>query len=234
MSYRFSILVIDDQPEALELLRIGLTAEGFDVVVAPDAVSGLRSAYQLHPDAVLLDVMMPDIDGFEACRRLREMTDVPIIFVTARGTIDDVVKGFAAGGDDYLIKPFHLSELIGRLTACLRRSGERAQNGSEVLFPAPSVMLDCGRHELVIRDRAVYLAPKEFEVLRLLIRHAGRVLSTDAILVQVWGPDWIGEPDLVKQYIYRLRRSIEPDPATPRYLHTVRGRGYYFDAGDLV
>jgi len=234
MSHRFSILVIDDQPEALELLRIGLTAEGFDVVVAPDAVSGLRSAYQLHPDAVLLDVMMPNIDGFEACRRLREMTDVPIIFVTARGTIDDVVKGFAAGGDDYLIKPFHLSELIGRLTACLRRAGERAQDGFEFLFPAPSVMLDCGRHELVIQDRAVYLAPKEFEVLRLLIRHAGKVLSTDAILAQVWGPDWIGEPDLVKQYIYRLRQSIEPDPATPRYLHTVRGEGYYFDAGDLV
>ncbi len=234
MRRRFRVLVIDDQPDVLAVLRAMLIAEGFDVVVARDALSGLRAAYQAHPDAILLDVMMPNVDGFEACRRLREMTDVPIIFVTAKGTIEDIVRGLSLGADDYVVKPFERSELVSRLTACLRRAGERTDEGGDFLFPADSVMLDCDRHELVIGNQTVYLTPKEFEVLRLLVRHAGKVLSTDAILTRVWGPEWIGEPDLVKQYIYRLRRKIEPDPGSPRHLHTVRGGGYYFDAEDLL
>ena len=234
MRRRFRILVVDDEPDVLEMLRIMLTEKGFDVVVAQDALSGLRAAYQTHPDAILLDVMMPGVDGFEACRRLREMIDVPIIFVTAKGTIEEVVQGLALGADDYVVKPFAPSELISRLMVCLRRAGERADEKSDFLLPTPSVTLDCGRHELVIGGRTVYLTPKEFEVIRLLIRHAGKVLSTDAILTRIWGPEWIGEPDLVKQYIYRLRRKIEPDPKSPRYLHTVPGEGYYFDAEDLI
>jgi len=234
MRRQFRILVVDDQPDILAVLQAMLTAEGFDVVAAQDALSGLRAAYQAHPDAILLDVMMPDVDGFEACRRLREMTDVPIIFVTAKGTIEDVVQGLSLGADDYVVKPFDRSELISRLTACLRRAGERVEEESDFLFPASSIMLDCDRHELVTGNRTVYLTPKEFEVLRLLIRHAGKVLSTDAILTRVWGPEWIGEPDLVKQYVYRLRRKIEPDDSSPQYIHTVRGGGYYFDAEDLL
>jgi DNA-binding response OmpR family regulator len=235
MRRQFRILVVDDQPDILAVLQSMLTAEGFDVVVAQDALSGLRAAYQSHPDAILLDVMMPEVDGFEACRRLREMTDVPIIFVTAKGTIEDVVQGLSLGADDYVVKPFDRSELISRLMACLRRAGERVEEEeSDFLFPASSIMLDCDRHELVIGNHTVYLTPKEFEVLRLLIRHAGKVLSTDAILTRVWGPEWIGEPDLVKQYIYRLRRKIEPDDSAPQYIHTVRGGGYYFDAEDLL
>lgn len=233
MRRRFRILVIDDHPDVLALLRATLTSEGFDVVTAQDALTGLRAAYESHPDAILLDVMMPDMDGFEACRRLREMTDVPIIFVTAKGTIEDIVHGLSLGADDYVVKPFERSELTSRLAACLRRSGERTTEPGDYLFPAESVVLDCDRHELVVGNRTVYLTPKEFEVLRLLVRHTGKVLSTDAILTRVWGPDWIGEPDLVKQYMYRLRRKIEEDPSEPRYLHTVRGGGYYFDAEDL-
>jgi two-component system KDP operon response regulator KdpE len=234
MRQQFRVLIVDDHPDVLAMLQAMLTAEGFDVVATQDALSALRAAYQSHPDAILLDVMMPDIDGFEACRRLREMTDVPIIFVTAKGTIEDVVKGLSLGADDYVVKPFDRSELISRLTACLRRTGEPSDDKSNFLFPAASIMLDCDRHELVIGNRTVYLTPKEFDVLRLLIRHAGKVLSTDAILTRVWGPEWIGEPDLVKQYIYRLRHKIEPDVREPRYLHTVRGGGYYFDTEDLL
>jgi len=234
MRRRFRILVVDDSTDVLAVLQAMLTAEGFDVVVAQDALSGLRSAYQDHPDAILLDVMMPNIDGFEACRRLREMTDVPIIFVTAKGAIEDIVHGLSLGADDYVVKPFERSELLSRLGVCLRRAGERTDEGGDYLFPAESVVLDCDRHELVIGNRTVYLTPKEFEVLRLLVRHAGKVLSTDAILTRVWGPDWIGEPDLVKQYVYRLRRKIEADSGTPRFLHTVRGGGYYFDTDDLL
>jgi len=234
MRRQFRILVVDDHPNVLAMLQAMLTAEGFDVVAAQDALTGLRAAYETHPDAILLDVMMPKVDGFEACRRLREMTDVPIIFVTAKGTIEDVVRGLSIGADDYVVKPFDRSELISRLTACLRRAGERTDDESDFLFPAASIMLDCDRHELVIGSRTVYLTPKEFEVLRLLARHAGKVLSTDAILTRVWGPEWIGEPDLVKQYIYRLRQKIEPNPSSPQYLHTVRGGGYYFDSADLL
>lgn len=232
---QFRILAIEDDPEMREMLEMILMAEGFEVVLAHDALTGLRAAYQTHPDAILLDVMMPNMDGFEACRRLREMTDVPILFVTGKATgMKDVVRGFSIGADDYLTKPFDRSELISRLNARLRRSSDRANNDIEYISPAASVILNCSRHELVIGDRSIYLGPKEFEVMRHLIRHTGKVLSRDAILAQVWGPERVGEPDLVKQYIYRLRRKIEPDPDSPRYLHSVRGEGYYFDVGDLA
>jgi DNA-binding response OmpR family regulator len=234
MRRRFRLLVIDDEPDMLGMLQRLLSREGFDVIAAQDALTGLRAAYQTHPDAILLDIMMPDVDGFETCRRLREMTDVPIIFVTAKGLIEDVVRGLRLGADDYVVKPFECSELVSRVMACLRRAGERPEDKSDFLFPAASVVLDCGRHEMVIGDRTVYLAPKEFEVLRLLVRYAGKVLSADAILNSVWGPEWIGEKDLVKQYVYRVRQKIESDPSAPEYIHTVRGEGYYFDAHDLL
>jgi len=210
-----------------------LTAEDFEVAVAQDALAGLRAVQESQPDAVLLDVMMPGIDGFEACRRLREITRVPIIFVTAVADMDDVVRGFSAGGDDYVVKPYNRADLTSRLRACLRRSAGQDAEKSDVLFLSPSMVLDCGRHELVCDGRAVYLTPKEFEVFRLLARHMGRVMSGDAILSQVWGPERIGDQDLVKQYIYQLRQKIEAAPESPRYIHTAQGRGYFFDAEDL-
>lgn len=237
MRRRFRVLAVDDHPEALKLLRIVLDAEGFEVVVASDAASGLRAAYQTHPDIILLDVMMPGVDGFELCRRLRGLTDVPIIFVTAMATIEDTIRGFAAGGDDYVVKPFDSSELLTRIVACLRRAGRgdsQRQKKIEALFPTASAMLDLNRHQMVIGDRTIILTPKEFEILRLLINHAGKVLSTDAILSRAWGPEMIGDPNLIKQYIYRLRQKLEPDPSSPRYLHTIRGVGYYFDARELL
>jgi DNA-binding response OmpR family regulator len=233
MGPRLRILVVDDDFDARTVLHLLLTANGFEVAVAQDGRAGLRAAYHGHPDAVLLDVMMPHLDGFETCRRLRDMTDVPIIFTTARGTMDDIVQGLSAGADDYVVKPFDPSELLGRLRTCLRHARRFPGKGDEKLSPTTSVELDCGRRELVVKDRTVYLNPKEFEVLRLLIRHAGKVLTTDAILSQVWGPERIGEPDLVKQYIYRLRRKIESFPDAPEYLHTIRGKGYYFDTTTL-
>jgi DNA-binding response OmpR family regulator len=233
MQRQFRILVIEDEPDMLDMLQLMLTTEGFEVVKAQDVLTGLRSAFQSHPDAILLDVMMPEMDGFEGCRRLRELTDVPILFVTGKATThEDVVHGFSLGADDYITKPFNPSELVSRLNACLRRSGKREDTNVEYLSPAPSVVLDCGRHELMIENRRVYLAPKEFQVLQLLIRHTGKVLGHDAILAQVWGPERVGEQDLVKQYIYRLRRKIELDPNTPLYIHSVRGEGYYFEVNE--
>ena len=234
MPHQYRVLVIDDDSDALDMLQIILRTEGFDVKVARDGHSGLRAAYEMHPDIILLDIMMPRMDGFEACRRLREMTEAPIIFVTAKCSLDDMIQGLSLGADDYVVKPYNRRELLGRLAACLRRSKkEDTDDDVEVIFATDSVMLNCDHHELVIGDQSVYLTPTEFEVLRLMIRHIGKVLSKDAILTRVWGPEWIGEADLVKQYIYRLRQKIEPDQDSCRYIHTVRGRGYYFDIYDL-
>ena len=162
MHHRFSVLVIDDDASLLTMLRIMLTEKGFDVVAAQDALTGLRSAYETRPDAFLLDVMMPEMDGFEACRRLREFTDVPIIFVTAKGTIEDIVHGLSLGADDYLVKPFNHAELASRLMTCLRRGTKQTESESNSLSPTASMTLDCDRHEMLIGNRTVYLTPKEF------------------------------------------------------------------------
>ena len=230
MARQLRVLVIDDEPDMLLMMRMMLTAEGFDVIEAGDAISGLRTAYRTHPDAILLDVAMPDMDGFDACRRLRELTDIPILFVTARDALTDVVEGFSVSADDYVVKPFNCSELISRLMARLRRVDDGGNGRHKILPLTTSILLDCSRRELAMGAQTIRLTAKEFEVLRLLIRHAGKVLSVDTILTEVWGAERVGEPDLVKQYMYRLRRKIEPEPSAPRYLHTVRSGGYYFDA----
>ena len=224
------VLAIDDEPEMLKLLKTVLSRSGFDVVVAASGQTGLRAAYRTHPDAVLLDLMMPGMNGYDVCHQLKQLTDVPVIFVTAAGDLDHLRKGFAMGADDYVVKPFRPAELVSRLKACLRN--QKVSDGKETrtIFVGDSVMLDCNRRELVIQGRNIRLTPKEFEIIRLLVRHAGVVLSTDAILTRVWGPHRIGDPDSVKQYVYRLRQKIEPDPESPRYLHTIRNGGYYFDA----
>ena len=224
-----TVLIIDDERDALKMLRLLLEGEGYKVVLADGAESGLHAAYRAHPDAILLDVMMPGMDGFEVCRRLREMSKVPIVFVTAKGTIENVIQGFSAGGDDYIVKPYDFSELLCRLRVALRRGNEQKETTPDVLFSDNSVVLHLDRHELVINDRVVHLTPKEFEVLRLLIRHAGKVLSHDAILSQIWGFERRGDLDLIKQYVYRLRQKIERDPESPSYIHTVWGEGYYFN-----
>jgi len=232
MPHNLRILVIEDDPEVRDLLELTLGAEEFEVITASDVASGLRAAYQQHPDAIILDVMLPAVDGFEGCRRLREMTSVPILFLTGKATTtEDIVRGLSLGADDYITKPFSRAELISRLKAALRRAGDTPEGEATRLFPTPNVVLDCDRHELTIDDRTIYLCPLEFRVLELLVRHAGRVLSHDAILAQVWGPERIGESFLVRQYIYQLRQKVESDASAQQYIHAVRGEGYYFEAG---
>ena len=230
MKQQFRILAIDDNSEMLELLEMLLGDEGFEVVTAQDPASGLRAVYQSHPDAILLDVMMPEMDGYEVCRRIRELTAVPILLFTGKATgAKDVVRGFSVGADDYIIKPFRPSELVSRLYARLRSSNETKASGHTYLSPDASIMLNVDRRELVIRGQSIYLPPKEFKLMQLLVRHPGQVFSANAILAQVWGAERIGEPDLVKQCVYRLRKKIEPDPTAPKYIHAIRGEGYYFE-----
>lgn len=226
------ILVIEDEYDVRVMLQFVLTKHGFEPLTATDALEGMRMAYQHHPAAIILDVMMPGMDGLEACRRLKEMTDIPILILTGRSTSsDDIVKGFEMGADEYMTKPFNNSELISRLKVCLRRSS--AGSGGEdakYLFPAPSMVLDCGKHELMVDGETIHLSPNEFGVLNVLVRHTGHIFSPEAILLQAWGVEHLGDTHLVKQYVYQLRQKIEPDPSAPQYLHTVRGAGYYFAA----
>ncbi|MFL7810758.1 MAG: response regulator transcription factor [Anaerolineae bacterium] len=230
MKQQFRVLVIDDNREMLEMMEVMLGHEGFHVVAAADPLTGLRAVYQEHPDAVVLDVMMPQMDGFEVCRRIRELTDVPVLLYTGKAREpEDVVHGFSVGADDYLVKPFRPSELVSRLFARLRSSSESRTEARAYVSPDASIILNVDRRELTLKDETIYLPPKEFKVLEVLLRHAGQVISTNAILLQVWGPDHVGQTDLVKQCVYRLRKKIELDPGMPRLIHSVRSEGYYFE-----
>ncbi len=223
------VLVIDDDEGIRDILEVMLVKHNFRVLMAESSLEGLRKAYQFHPAAVLLDIMMPEMDGLETCRRLREMTDIPILFITACSRTADLEAGFAAGADDYITKPFAEAEICYRLQACLRRARREQTIEGEFLFPLKDVMLDSNRHELLLHNQTFRLAPQEFEVLRILLKYPGKVFTPEALLLRVWGADHLGNTDLVKQYIYRLRQKIEVEPENPRYLHTVWGEGYYFD-----
>lgn len=234
MKNRFRILVIDSDRQRLEYQQAMLNEAGFQVVPAADAMSGLRAVYQTHPDAILLSVLLNEMDGLETCRRIRELTDIPILLLSPHpAQPEDVVQGFAAGADDYLSDPIREPELISRLLARLHRARRSEPSERDYLSPDALVILNAERHELIIEGRRVYLPPKEFEVLRVLLRRPGQVLSANAILAQIWGAERMGETELVKQYIYRLRKKIELDPRAPKYLLSVRGEGYYFQIPHL-
>ncbi|MEE9616904.1 MAG: response regulator transcription factor [Anaerolineae bacterium] len=228
------ILIIDDDVDILRMLKLALTGNSFDVTMAASGLDGLRRAYEIHPDAIILDVMMPMHDGFEICRRLREMTEVPIIFLTARGTVDDIVRGLALGADDYVTKPFNEKELISRLVASLRRAANKDETPDILVFTQGAFVLDRSRRHAVVGGKIVHLTPTEFEVLDYLVHHAGKVLSRDAILTRVWGPEYLGETELVKQFIYRLRQKIEANPRKPCFIHTVPSTGYFFEVEDIA
>ncbi len=228
------ILIIDDDVDILRMLKLALTGNSFDVTMAASGLDGLRRAYEIHPDAIILDVMMPMHDGFEICRRLREMTEVPIIFLTARGTVDDIVRGLALGADDYVTKPFNEKELISRLVASLRRAANKDETPDILVFTQGAFVLDRSRRHAVVGGKIVHLTPTEFEVLDYLVHHAGKVLSRDAILTRVWGPEYLGETELVKQFIYRLRQKIEANPRKPGFIHTVPSTGYFFEVEDIA
>lgn len=230
MDGRTRVLIIDDDYKTLEILGMRLSQDGFEVTTATTGEMGLKLAYETHPDAILLDIIMPGMDGFNACSRLREVTDAVIMLVTVKGVSEDVIRGLHSGADDYIVKPYNYQELLARLNACLRRRADsklpplRLQRGEAALITDPS------RRLVFINDgRSVKLTPKEYELLRYLVENRGRVLSADAILTNVWGPEYKGERDLVKQFIYRLRNKLEVEPSKPEYIVTVRGSGYAFE-----
>jgi two-component system response regulator MtrA len=218
------ILLVEDDPSIREVTAIGLAAAGFAVTTASDGVEGLERFRGDQYDLVLLDIMLPRLDGYEVCRQIRRTSTVPVVMLTARGDTMDVVVGLEAGADDYVRKPFDLPELIARIRAALRRAAAGGEGGAELRL-GPLVVDVAGR--TVTRDGAdVPLTRTEFDLLQELVRHAGQVLSRDVLLDRVWGYDYLGDSRLVDVAIQRLRAKVEADPAAPELIQTVRGAGY--------
>ncbi|HSD76312.1 MAG TPA: response regulator transcription factor [Solirubrobacteraceae bacterium] len=220
------VLVCDDEPQILRALRIVLREAGFTVVPAATAEEALDAAALQPPDAAIVDLVLPDLDGIEVTRRLREWTDAPIIVLSAVGEEDEKVRALQAGADDYVTKPFGPRELVARLEAVLRRTGEGA---AEPAIVADGLEVDVAAHTVRREGVEVHLTPTEFELLRVLLRHRGRLMTHRALLVEVWGPEYADDVTVLRGHIANLRRKIEP-PGAPRYIRTDPGVGYRFAA----
>ncbi len=225
------ILVIDDDIGLLNLMRIGLEREGFTVVTARGGKEGLRRAYETHPDLILLDVMMPGMDGWMTCQRLRYVCDTPIIMLTAKASRTDVVKGLSLGADDYLTKPCNLEELKARIQTVLRRSGPSTTDQWRAAFDDGNLRIDLTDGTVTRRGEVVPLSPTESRLLMYLVCQRGRIVPKKELLLSVWGPEYEDEDGYLSVYIRYLRRKIEDDPSDPRYIQTRWRVGYYF-AGD--
>jgi two-component system, OmpR family, response regulator RegX3 len=223
------VLVVDDEESYRQALASGLTREGFAVEIAGDGHEALRLFHRVHPDLVLLDVMLPDQSGIEICQQMRALKPVPIIMVTARDSEVDVVLGLELGASDYVAKPFRLRELVARMRAVLRRGVAVSEHHEEILHVGP-VRLDAGRREVAVSEVPVDLSRKEFDLLALLMSHSGQVVTRDWCIDRLWWDQELTDTRTLDTHIKRLRRKIEPDPANPRHLVTVRGVGFRFEA----
>jgi two-component system, OmpR family, response regulator RegX3 len=225
-----TVLVVEDEDSFIEALSIGLAREGFTVHAAKDGTQALALFDSLNPDLVLLDVMLPKMSGIDVCRQIRQRSNVPIIMVTAKGAEIDTVVGLEVGADDYVTKPYRLRELVARMRAVLRRAPREPIDGSpDEVVEVDDVRVDLARHEVFIRSEQVSLPLKEFELLALLLAHAGRVLTREILIDRVWGTDYVGDTKTLDVHIKRLRTKVEDDPGSPSRIVTVRGVGYKYE-----
>jgi two-component system response regulator RegX3 len=227
-----TILVVEDEASFVEALQIGLGREGFRVEVATDGVEAMERFAALEPDLVLLDLMLPRASGIDVCRQIRATSSVPIIMVTAKSSEIDTVVGLEVGADDYVTKPYRIRELVARIRALLRRAA--IENTGEIERPSVTaisvgdVALDPDEHRVTVDGNDITLPLKEFEVLHLLLANVGRVMTREVLINRVWGDDYVGDTKTLDVHIKRLRSKVEPEPAAPRRIVTIRGVGYKY------
>ena len=228
-----SVLVVEDEENLANALRYNMEREGYAVSVAADGAEALRFARETRPDLVVLDVMLPALDGFEVCRILRKETSVPILMLTAKDDVIDRVLGLELGADDYLTKPFSMRELTARIRAILRRSriaGETRDAAEQgIVHTSEDLKIDLGSHTVTLAGEEVQVRPREFDLLALLVANKGRVQTRNQILDQLWGTDYVGDTRTVDVHVRWLREKIEADPGNPARIVTVRGVGYRFE-----
>ena len=222
------ILLVDDEVLITDSLSYSLQREGFEVRSVVDGAQALKSIPEFEPDLIVLDLILPDMSGFEVCRRLRATTNTPVIMLTARSEEIDRVLGLEVGADDYLAKPFSFRELLARIRATLRRVELDRQVSQGQAVDLRSLRLDPIARRVFKQDQELLLSAREFDLLSVLMKNAGRALSREELLAQVWGEEWIGDPRTLDVHVRWLRLKIEDDPASPQYLQTVRGYGYRF------
>lgn len=222
------ILVVDDEPRMVRFIRMNLEVEGCRVIEASDGLEALEKVREEIPDIVILDVMMPNMDGFETLHELREFSDVPVIMLTVRAEEEDRVRGLELGADDYLGKPFSPRELVSRIKAVLRRAEMAPPVYKSVLKIDDDLSIDFARREVIVRGEQVKLRPTEWRLLYHLVSNAGWVISHNVLLAKVWGPEYQDAHHYVRLYITYLRQKIEEDPSNPKYILTERGMGYRF------
>ncbi len=222
------ILAVDDEPKMTRFIRLNLELEGYRVSEATNGLDALDKVRSELPDLVLLDVMMPEMDGFETLERIRETSTVPVIMLTAKGEEEDNVRGLELGADDYVTKPFSPRELASRIKALLRRAEMPAQMEKTVVEIDERLSIDFQRHEVWVEGERVKLRPTEYRLLYHLVNNAGWVMNHETLLSKVWGPEYRDELQYLRLYVNYLRQKIEPNPASPRYILTERGIGYRF------
>ncbi len=223
------ILIIDDDPQICRIIEAAISAEGAQAIPAVNGLEGLRLFYKHQPDLVILDIMMPEMDGWEVCRQIRQLSDVPVIMLSALQGEDDVVRGLELGAVDYMTKPFSLKILQARINTALRQAENQVPSQPTTTYNDGYLSIDLERRRVMINEELVKLSVTEFKLLSLLLQNEGRVLTFDEILTSIWGEKHRDNADYVRVYIWHLRKKLEKSPKAPEYLHTEYGVGYRFE-----
>ena len=232
MMNRARILVVDDEPQLTRVLRTGLKSRGYDVRAAADGLAGFEAFNDWHPDLVITDLAMPNVDGLELCRRLRSVSQVPIIVLSAKGEEKTKVAALDLGADDFVTKPFGIDELLARVRASLRRATTPAGNeATQTTLDSGDFHVDLETREITVRGKSIHLTPKEFDLLVYFIKHSGKVLTHRTLLAALWGGNYVEQNEYLRVFVGNLRKKIEPEAASPRYILTEPWIGYRFDPG---
>lgn len=221
------ILVVDDDPAILRLLSTNLKARGYEVVTATDGEEALDAVQKQFIDLIILDIMMPKLDGVQVCRRVREWSDIPIIILSARGDEHDKVNCLELGADDYLTKPFGIAELMARINTAFRHRGDATVAPAQSSFTTDGLEINFAKRRVTVKGKEITLTPTEFSLLQQLAVNSDKVLTHSMLLHSVWGTEYSSEKEYLRVFVGRLRRKLEPDPKKPRYIHTVPGVGYH-------